>query len=122
MIIVRLLSTRAFMVGLAPPSLLGPGSRHCYGINFTHRLDEASARLGNHKSAELPQLPTNHRDRPGWQCVHAVGRGGDRDVLIVSRSIAILHQSYRSDERVAHVLGIVDDEMNLVSRVQIVVN
>ena len=21
------------MVGLAPPSLLGPGSRHCYGIN-----------------------------------------------------------------------------------------
>jgi hypothetical protein len=28
-------STRAFMVGLAPPSLLGSGSRHCYGINFT---------------------------------------------------------------------------------------
>jgi hypothetical protein len=23
------------MVGLAPPSLLGSGSRHCYGINFT---------------------------------------------------------------------------------------
>jgi hypothetical protein len=36
MIIVRLLSTRAFMVGLAPPSLLGRGSRHCYGINITH--------------------------------------------------------------------------------------
>jgi hypothetical protein len=34
---VRLLSTRAFMVGLAPPSLLGSGSRHCYGINL-HRL------------------------------------------------------------------------------------
>jgi len=24
------------MVGLAPPSLLGSGSRHCYGINYTH--------------------------------------------------------------------------------------
>jgi hypothetical protein len=23
------------MVGLAPPSLLGSGSRHCYGINIT---------------------------------------------------------------------------------------
>jgi hypothetical protein len=23
------------MVGLAPPSLLGSGSRHCYGINYT---------------------------------------------------------------------------------------
>jgi len=33
MIIVRLLSTRAFG-WLAPPSLLGPGSRHCYGINI----------------------------------------------------------------------------------------
>src|SRR3984885_11575125 len=37
MIMVRLLSTRAFMVGLAPPSLLGPGSRHCYGISYAHR-------------------------------------------------------------------------------------
>ena len=30
---VRLLSTEP-LVGLAPPSLLGPGSRHCYGINY----------------------------------------------------------------------------------------
>ena len=29
------------MVGLAPPSLLGPGSRHCYGINYAHRADYA---------------------------------------------------------------------------------
>jgi hypothetical protein len=29
------------MVGLAPPSLLGSGSRHCYGINYTQReLDD----------------------------------------------------------------------------------
>jgi hypothetical protein len=28
------------MVGLAPPSLLGSGSRHCYGINFTNAVSE----------------------------------------------------------------------------------
>jgi hypothetical protein len=26
------------MVGLAPPSLLASGSRHCYGINYTQNL------------------------------------------------------------------------------------
>jgi len=26
--------SRAFLVGLAPPSLLGPGSRHSHGINY----------------------------------------------------------------------------------------
>jgi hypothetical protein len=28
------------MVGLAPPSLLGSGSRHCYGINYTQVPDD----------------------------------------------------------------------------------
>ena len=63
-----------------------------------YSFEKASARFWNHKSAELPQLPANHRDRPSWERVHAVGRGGDRDVLILSRGVAILHKSYRSDE------------------------
>jgi hypothetical protein len=29
------------MVGLAPPSLLGSGSRHCYGINYTRAVKSA---------------------------------------------------------------------------------
>ena len=64
----------------------------------------------------LAQLPAKHGDRPGWECVHAVGRGGNRDVLILSRGVAILHESYRSDERMADVLVILDDEMNRVGR------
>src|SRR5215472_7009113 len=35
MIIVRLLSPEPVWLVLAPPSLLGRGSRHCYGINYT---------------------------------------------------------------------------------------
>src|SRR5262249_32538667 len=30
-------SSRALLVGLAPPTLLGLRSRHCHGINYTHR-------------------------------------------------------------------------------------
>src|ERR1035437_825642 len=45
MIMVRLLSTRAFMVGLAPPSLLGSGSRHCYGINYAHNASRLTNAL-----------------------------------------------------------------------------
>ena len=74
------------------------------------------------KVGELPQLPANHGDRPSWECVHAVGRGGNRDVLILSRCVAILYESDRSDEGMADVLGIVNDDMNRVGRVQIVVN
>src|SRR5215813_14765414 len=29
-------SSRALLVGLAPPTLLGLRSRHCHGINYTH--------------------------------------------------------------------------------------
>lgn len=56
------------------------------------------ASIENDWSAELAQLPANHGDRARWECVHAVGRGGNRDVLILSRSVAILHKSYRSNE------------------------
>jgi len=28
--------SRACWLVSAPPTLLGPGSRHCHGINFTH--------------------------------------------------------------------------------------
>jgi hypothetical protein len=84
--------------------------------------EAASARFGTIERDELPQLPAKHGDRPGWEYVHAVGRGGNRDVLILSRGVAILHKSYRSDERMADVLVILDDEMNRVGRIQIVVN
>src|SRR5215472_9838663 len=30
-------SSRALLVGLAPPTLLGLRSRHCHGINYTHQ-------------------------------------------------------------------------------------
>src|SRR5215831_2389157 len=34
-------SSRALLVGLAPPTLLGLRSRHCHGINYTHhRVNE----------------------------------------------------------------------------------
>ena len=85
-------------------------------------FEEASARFGTIKWAELPQLPAKHGDRPGWECVHAVGRGGNRDVLIFSRGVGILHKGYRSDKWMADVLVILDDEMSRVGRVQIVVN
>jgi hypothetical protein len=45
-LLFRLLFTRAFMVGLIPPSLLGPGSRHCYGINYAHRESARSSVRG----------------------------------------------------------------------------
>src|SRR5690348_2879530 len=38
MIIVRLLSPEPVGWLLAPPTLLGRGSRHCHGINYTHNL------------------------------------------------------------------------------------
>src|SRR6202041_2893012 len=78
--------------------------------------------IENDWSAELAQLPANHGDRARWECVHAVGSSGNRDVLILSRSVAILHKSYRSDERMADVLVILDDETNRVGHIQIVVN
>src|SRR5579862_8602372 len=74
------------------------------------------------KVGELSQFPAKHGDRPGWECVHAVGGGGNRCVLILSRGVAILHKSYRADERMADVLVILDGEMNRMGRVQIVVD
>src|SRR5215475_13341532 len=40
MIIVRLLSTRAFLVGWHHQSLLGCRSRRCHGISVTHNQSE----------------------------------------------------------------------------------
>ena len=74
------------------------------------------------RQTELSQLSANHGDRPGWEGVHAVARGCHRDVLILSRVVGILHKSHRSDERMADVPGIVEDDMNRVGRIQIVVN
>jgi len=42
----------------------------------------------------LPQLSAKHSDRPGWECVHAIGCRGDGDVLILSKGVAILHKGY----------------------------
>jgi hypothetical protein len=70
----------------------------CAGLCRSHSFKEGAGSIGKDKLAELPQLPANHGDRARWERVHAVGRGGNRDVLILSRGVAILHKSYRSDE------------------------
>jgi hypothetical protein len=53
------------MVGLAPPSLLGPGSRHCYGINYTH---VALQRLVNRGAVVTSTwVGLGHIRLPGWR-------------------------------------------------------
>src|SRR6266849_10019185 len=56
MIIVRLLFSRACWLALAPPTLLGAGSRHCHGINYTHyRVNEFYKKGCQEKTPPRPE-------------------------------------------------------------------
>lgn len=68
------------------------------------------------------QLSTNHRDRADRQGIHAVGAWGHRRVLVLAGGVAVLHEGDRPRERMLHMIRIVDDKVNLVSRIQVVID
>jgi hypothetical protein len=118
MIIVRLLSTRAFMVGFAPPSLLGAGSRHCYGINF-HKLGGDPKDDTYIIGKDFPRIAEIHletSDDGRWLVAHvANGDGGQFAHYIMNSAGEWAQITHFEDAIVSAKVGF-DDAIYLLSR------
>src|SRR5262252_10259181 len=63
-------SSRALLVGLAPPTLLGLRSRHCHGINYTQNAQFTKNASGFGVSAHIPRCVVRSRDMSRPSRVH----------------------------------------------------
>ena len=68
------------------------------------------------------QFSTDHRDRADWQCVYAVGTWRHRHVFVLVGSVAELHKTDLPRERMLRVVRIIHDKVNLMRRIQVVVD
>src|SRR5215471_5242587 len=86
MIIVRLLSTRAFLVGWHHQSLLGRRSRRCHGINYTSKLPKKTKR-GRTLALTLVTAVKPEADNAEWvsEALNP-GRQQGRETVSVARS------------------------------------